>query len=218
MSVITGWPQRSSRCLGPGLHLNEAGRDMSERTCSLCENPARARGLCQFHYGQSVRARANANRDLAGDKACRDCERTKPRSQFPKHSGYTDGFRPMCNDCYNAGVRAEWQADHNGIKAKQLARYRKFKYGATPERIASFLEAQGFMCPICEKPIGQAANDFHVDHDHDTGLMRGLLCHRCNRALGLFGDSENGLRAALVYLTKPPLGLDMARQEVEDTS
>lgn len=41
-----------------------------------------------------------------------------------------------------------------------------------------------------------------ADHDHDTGVIRGLLCHNCNRALGFLGDSIEGVRLALAYLER----------------
>lgn len=59
---------------------------------------------------------------------------------------------------------------------------------------------QGGLCAICKHSLKKA----NVDHDHSSGLVRGLLCARCNRALGRFGDSLVLLRAAVKYLESPP--------------
>ena len=56
------------------------------------------------------------------------------------------------------------------------------------------------LCAICHTPLKKA----NTDHDHATGLVRGLLCARCNRALGRFGDSLALLQAAVAYLLNPP--------------
>ena len=69
-------------------------------------------------------------------------------------------------------------------------------------------EAQDYRCAICNEPEtgihnrGRATVELSlaVDHDHETGVVRALLCHKCNKALGLFGDDVILLRDALAYL------------------
>lgn len=61
------------------------------------------------------------------------------------------------------------------------------------------MERAGRRCEICH-----AGGELCVDHDHHTGLVRGVLCHRCNKALGLLGDTVAGVRAALHYLMGAP--------------
>lgn len=56
------------------------------------------------------------------------------------------------------------------------------------------------LCPICTKPLKKP----NTDHDHASGEVRGLLCPRCNRALGRFGDSIALLQSAAAYLLSPP--------------
>lgn len=67
---------------------------------------------------------------------------------------------------------------------------------------AALLAEQGDGCAICYRQ--NRSNDrkdrLAVDHDHRTGTIRGLLCHRCNTALGLFNDSPNTLAVAISYL------------------
>lgn len=63
------------------------------------------------------------------------------------------------------------------------------------------LEDQNYVCAICfgDEPIEKK---FSVDHDHDSGEIRGLLCTRCNLGLGLFKDSIETLESATEYLMK----------------
>lgn len=61
------------------------------------------------------------------------------------------------------------------------------------------VEAQGGLCPICKK-----WEAVHVDHDHVTGKVRGILCEPCNGGLGQFRDSVSTIRRAIEYLHDPP--------------
>lgn len=80
-------------------------------------------------------------------------------------------------------------------------KHRLKKYGLTPEALDAMLESQGGVCAVCGtsewKGHGSAP---HVDHDHTSGAVRGLLCVNCNRGLGFFGDDVARLRSAIVYL------------------
>ena len=70
------------------------------------------------------------------------------------------------------------------------------KYDLTKEDFDRLIQNQNNTCPICMKPLLIP----HVDHSHRTGLVRGLLCGSCNRALGLFHESIDVLRNAISYL------------------
>lgn len=82
--------------------------------------------------------------------------------------------------------------------------YYKRVYGLTLQEYLDIAEAQNFQCAICHKEnFAMGVNHsgcLVVDHDHQTGAVRGLLCHNCNRALGLLQDSINYLRSAAKYL------------------
>lgn len=76
-------------------------------------------------------------------------------------------------------------------------------YGMTLEDYERLLAAQGNACAICKTDAGtQSHGRLQVDHCHSTGEVRGLLCGRCNRGLGMFSDSPDALKAALRYLDK----------------
>lgn len=80
------------------------------------------------------------------------------------------------------------------------------RYGISRKDYNELLWQQGGVCAICktEKP-GRNHTHFHVDHNHKTGTVRGLLCDLCNRGLGYFKDSSALLEKAAKYLDKVPV-------------
>jgi hypothetical protein len=83
-------------------------------------------------------------------------------------------------------------------------RQRLTKYGLTRDDYLALLEKQGGVCASCgrEDTGNHRQPELHVDHDHDTGLVRGLLCHNCNLGLGKLGDNIAGVKNALAYLER----------------
>lgn len=75
------------------------------------------------------------------------------------------------------------------------------KFGLTPERYAEMRAEQGYGCAICGRPEG-GPTALAIDHDHETGQVRGLLCTQCNIGLGQFADDVDRLRAAAAYLER----------------
>lgn len=73
------------------------------------------------------------------------------------------------------------------------------RFGITPKQYTAMFKAQEGACAICDRPPTRRQR-LSVDHDHETGKVRGLLCQGCNMALGLFGDNAAWLRAAISYL------------------
>ena len=73
------------------------------------------------------------------------------------------------------------------------------KFGLTADHHYALQEAQGGVCAICR---GVGRRRLCVDHDHNTGRVRGLLCDSCNRGLGLLKDSAELLRVAAAYLER----------------
>lgn len=92
--------------------------------------------------------------------------------------------------------------------ANRRAWHIKKLYGITIDEYDSLLASQGGVCAICEKSGDQVhgttgrAFSLSVDHDHETGHVRGILCNNCNRALGLFGDSAELLKSGIRYLER----------------
>jgi hypothetical protein len=132
-------------------------------------------------------------------KRCSKCLKTKPLSEFRKH-------RRSCIECEYAQAR-QWRKD-NSDKVKQYAQRYNIKklYGAEYEDIVELYKLQNGKCMICEieKPLHGAnpADTLHIDHDHITGQIRGLLCTSCNNGLGRFKDTPELLRKAADYLER----------------
>ncbi len=83
-------------------------------------------------------------------------------------------------------------------REKARARQLKRLYGITLDTYNQMLDAQAGRCAICGSTLSSRSLD--VDHDHDTGKVRGLLCQSCNHGIGHFGDSPEILREAVAYL------------------
>lgn len=75
-------------------------------------------------------------------------------------------------------------------------------YGVTPERFAEMIAKQGGRCAICGAVEPGGKGTWHVDHCHDSGVVRDLLCSNCNIGLGNFKDNPNSLQAAIAYLER----------------
>lgn len=99
---------------------------------------------------------------------------------------------------------ARWHAA-NKTRRRPLSRaaYVKRTYGLTIEQHAALFDAQGRVCAVCgDGAPGGSKKQWHVDHNHDTGVVRGLLCFSCNVGLGSFKDSTVRLSQAAAYLRK----------------
>lgn len=96
-------------------------------------------------------------------------------------------------DEYREAGRA-WYQKH---RQEQLDAYRLRTYGITPEEYAARIASQDGRCAICRQPMVKP----HVDHDHATGVVRGILCGGCNAGIGNFADDPLRLEAAIRYLT-----------------
>jgi hypothetical protein len=127
-------------------------------------------------------------------KRCGHCTRTLPYTEFTSDKTRADGLRHNCRECNQAWSRAYYR--RASVRQRRDWDLRK-TYGLTHDEYDLILEAQGGACALCrripKKPL-------HVDHDHTTGRVRGLLCPRCNQTLGRFGDSIEGLQRVIDYL------------------
>ncbi|GAC1529093.1 MAG: hypothetical protein NVS2B6_17170 [Thermoleophilaceae bacterium] len=141
------------------------------------------RGLCMPCYDWN-RARGWPN----GKPALRPVDAIKPSC----HPDRPHQARGRCVTCYEA-YRVARDARPKGPQWRTASKLRA--YGMTPAQYNDMADAQGRRCAIC-RDEGLLC----VDHDHDTGVVRGLLCGNCNRALGQLKDSPQRARAAASYL------------------
>lgn len=95
---------------------------------------------------------------------------------------------------------------HKNHPEKRLEYKRKWmlmsQYGLTVEQFNTLREAQESKCAGCKVHI--EGKNLHVDHCHETGIVRGLLCSNCNTGLGMFKDDPSLLMQMAQYLAYPP--------------
>jgi hypothetical protein len=110
-----------------------------------------------------------------------------------------------CAKCHRIYMK-EWRGQktierHPIIEAVKRDKRIKNKYNLTPSDQEAILREQGNACAICVIKFGNAPGRVpFVDHDHQTGNVRGLLCHKCNSGLGMFEDQPVYLDRAAEYL------------------
>ena len=149
-------------------------------------------------------------------KACSGCGNMFPASGFPVKGKHRTA---QCKPCRNRYMR-EWNAKnreavrerHKEYKRRYPEAYRdshlRHLFGISLAQYEEMLTAQGGVCAICKNPETALHNRtkmpkrLAVDHCHDSGAVRGLLCSGCNTGLGNFKDSRAALEAALAYLSK----------------
>lgn len=143
-------------------------------------------------------------------RECGGCHLVKPYSEFsPRRvlNGVTL-YKSKCKACCAEQARAWFHANKAQHRETRHRHNLRALYSLTSERYAEMLAAQGGRCAICglDEPNahGRTGTKFRlsVDHCHDTGRIRGLLCQKCNRAIGLLGDNVDLLRKAIAYLER----------------
>jgi hypothetical protein len=150
-------------------------------------------------------------------KKCNKCCKHKTLDKFSKRMVSTTG-QSWCKACMSDYQRewnkrnnkkkrfltASWKA-RNPKRTKEFARgtHLKSHYGITNAQYEQLLEDQNHVCKICKQPeTTKAQRRLHVDHDHNSGIVRGILCHGCNTGLGAFKDKPEILIAAAHYLRR----------------
>lgn len=110
---------------------------------------------------------------------------------------YNREYEARNRDRRNAIARKFYRKNAERLRLESVAR----RYGLTPAQLAELRESQFNRCGICKRDFGATTRP-EVDHDHATGQVRGLLCCRCNKGIGQFGDDPEHLDSAAIYLRK----------------
>lgn len=144
--------------------------------------------------------------DDQGRKQCPACKEYKDLTEYSPSKTHSYGVASVCKACIADMVSERYSLDYH------RKRHLKVTYGLTEEEYNDLLSQQNNVCAICGNPetrrLGRTArtinNKFmlHVDHDHDTGKVRGLLCSACNQALGLLKENPDRIKALLLYVEK----------------
>jgi Recombination endonuclease VII len=171
-------------------------------------------------------ARCKVNPRVTGHSYCAECKRRALRESRARHP---DRAQEICSRCrrprtgrhpsYCTECFAAWKAERakfctrckierkvgDGSQWGYCSRcqrdvWMRRNYRISIDDYEAMLATQGHRCALCESPDN--GRQWHVDHDHDTGAVRGILCDNCNRGLGHFRDDPTVLRRAAQYLER----------------
>lgn len=189
--------------------------------CKTCHKASqRQRNTQVLDYADAeVRARFAilADDDGRDAKVCAKCSVQHPLGEFIRSNvtGRLDSRCAPCRVVDNATLRAKperraknkayqqrtYWAEPEAHRERALSEMFRRKYGLTIPQIEARKSERDHRCDICRRECkGDGVGALCVDHDHDTGAVRGMLCTSCNRGLGLFHDDERSLAAAISYL------------------
>lgn len=165
-------------------------------------------------------------------KSCSRCRTLRPATSFYNDVSKSDGKTSRCKACLDEQTRERQQTPEGRVthsqaqqryyaklSTEQRARSNRAKttegrkrsrdymflwnlrnrYGMTKDEYDDLLAVQANKCAICDSPFTKRP---HIDHDHKTGEVRGLLCGDCNRGLGSFHDDRALLKKARAYLRR----------------
>jgi hypothetical protein len=131
------------------------------------------------------------------EKKCSECNELKSLDNFSRDKSRKDGVDAYCKPCRYLKNR-KWAGENKEVHRKStLNTRRKLEYGVSPEQFDLLLKNQENLCAICKIAIDHTS---HLDHCHNTGKVRGVLCPNCNKGLGLFSDDIHKLYSAIKYL------------------
>lgn len=139
-----------------------------------------------------------------GLKRCPYCKEEKLLTEFHKARERKQGVRTYCKPCQAIKFKINYEKNReNWIKRSSKAVRKlnlKKRYRLTEEDYIGKLREQSSCCGICNKHIDKLTKKLAVDHDHKTGRVRALLCHKCNMGLGCYNDDVDLLQTAIEYL------------------
>ena len=144
----------------------------------LIENGARSGAILHQRCQESL---------ALGVRRCSDCKKDLPLKSFGKNKRLPSGLANICKECFKPRVRATTL---------------KKNFNLTEEEYNIILSKQGGVCFLCKRPPKKMR--LSVDHRHGDGLLRSLLCWKCNNAIGSFRENIALLQAVITYLQLAP--------------
>lgn len=148
-------------------------------------------------------------------KKCSKCKEIKNLTDFYKDRASPNGVKSRCKMCKSADKKEALQIYRQNNPAKIFKKYSNSKerrrtnvcekYGITLFRYEKMLKEQNNTCAICKEPETMkkkngTLQNLAIDHCHKTGIVRGLLCSKCNTGIGYFKENRNILKNAITYL------------------
>lgn len=178
---------------------------MVRATCTgpSCDRGSRRNKLCAAHLDQLARGDGlhpipePSSTLVEGWPFCSRCDRWRPTEDFGWDT-VRKTWKRVCRPCVAEGMRGYNTRNAAAIRLRVTLR----RWGIDEGRYRSLFERQRHLCAICKRPSTKRGYKLALDHDHATGLVRGLLCQDCNMGLGQFHDDPKRLRAAARYLER----------------
>lgn len=186
-----------------------ANRLLTLGQCQRCAKPVSSENnrLCPEHLI------AKQCRTICAEKQCGRCGSLKPASDFDSSAKTKDGLKSKCIRCVDdlwelRRAKHNYKTEHKEYyvnpQEKALLDTYKRQYGLDIDDYYSLLEFQDGECAICRRKPEPGGRRFSIDHDHITGMVRGILCAGCNSFLGYVKDNQDQIRTFLLYLNEPP--------------
>ena len=198
------------------FYKNKAARDGLNTYCKVCWS---VRAKAQRKKTKDAEVEPPAS------KVCPSCSTEKPASEFRSDKTKADHLSSSCAECISSRSRSYYERNKDRIRAnvkayqkanpetqarsvakrrangkRRLADVRQ-RYGVSEEQYAEMLERAGGVCEICGRdPVEVSKRGACIDHCHETGKVRGILCGPCNTGIGNLRDDPAVLRKALEYL------------------
>lgn len=148
------------------------GQEGPRHLCKKCGSKSNQKRRVE----REVRHEAGIGITAVEEKKCASCGKVWPAERFYPNIGSNDGLRSDCKECTHA-------------------RHIKQTYGLEKYKYEEMLEEQGGVCAMCKTNEPRC-----VDHDHTTGLVRGLVCYRCNMVVGFYENTPNMFSLIKAYL------------------
>ena len=130
-------------------------------------------------------------------KTCNKCEKLLPLTEYHKGKNRRNGIHSNCRTCCNIQTH-KWHLKISPEQRHDI--HLKRNYGISLVQYKSLLRKQANRCAICKQIVRN--NKLCVDHNHKTKAVRGLLCNKCNQALGLLQEKILNCKNMISYLKK----------------
>lgn len=182
------------------FHKNKKSPDLHWYRCKLCEYEL-TKVMVEKHKNHGV---------TVNEKLCPKCKTIKFSNCFYKSNRTTSGLKSYCIECVkscktNTNEKRRTRTLKNKIenpeKHKVINRKKHLnnRYKMKQEEFEDMKSQQNNLCAICKNKSDKI---LHVDHDHNTGKTRELLCYKCNSGLGQFKENAEKIKLAINYLKK----------------
>lgn len=165
--------------------------------CKSCSSSSAKR-----YQQKYLEKNSKVDRNPENTKFCSRCHEKKELAYFQVDRRGRHGVKSHCKSCESLAYLARRNKNPEEFSERNWEVKIKRVYGIDKSQYETLKTSQGDCCVICKIPAAKLSKRLFVDHCHVTGQVRGLLCDRCNKVLGMVTDSTELLDAMNEYLNK----------------